>query len=98
MPTKKWAFDVFVIERTAPHSARAVADLRQALDHHIPGGYRLEVIDLREHPEAAIKEQLIVLPAAIRKRPEPQVRLAGSFADEAQVAKAFGLDSLSPPR
>jgi circadian clock protein KaiB len=89
------SFQLFVIDLTAVHTERAIADLRKALDAHLPQGYHLEVVDLREHPERAAEEQLIVLPAVIRKQPEPQVRLTGSFADDARVAQAFGL-SLPP--
>lgn len=90
-----WSFRVFVVERMATHSERAIADLRRALDAHLPEGYQLEVIDLREHPELARKEQLIVLPAAIREHPQPHVRLTGNFSDEARVVATFGLASAS---
>lgn len=86
----EWAFEAFVIDRSAAHSERAIAELRMALDHHLRDRYHLEVIDLREHPERAAPEQLLVLPAVIRRRPQPELRLTGSFADEARIARAFG--------
>lgn len=86
-----WSFRIFVVGRTATHSSRAIKDVRRALDHHIPNGYHFEVVDLQEQPEMAAREQLIVLPSVIRKSPAPEVRLTGSFSDEARVAQAFGL-------
>lgn len=90
-PEATWTFHVFVAGRTNPHSKRAVLNLRNVLDHYLPGGYELEVFDLKEQPELAAKEQLIVIPAVVRKSPDPPVRLTGDFSNESRVVAAFGL-------
>ncbi|MFA5860981.1 MAG: circadian clock KaiB family protein [Candidatus Thermoplasmatota archaeon] len=92
-PEPRWEFQVFVVGRAAPHSQRAVLNLQRILDRHLRGGYDLKVIDLREQPELAAQEQLIVIPAVVRKHPPPSVRLTGDFSDEARVIGAFGLEA-----
>ena len=96
MSSQEWAFQLFVVDQAADHSQRAVADLRRVFDQFLSDAYQLEVIDLRDRPELAAKEQLIVIPAVIRKVPKPEKRLTGSFSDQARVVAAFGLASITP--
>lgn len=86
-----WTFHVFVVGRAAPHSRRAVLNLRRVLDLYLSGRYELEVFDLEEKPELAAKERLIVIPTVVRRHPDPPVRLTGDFSNEPRVVAAFGL-------
>lgn len=91
-PKLAWEFHVFVVGRSAPHSARAILNLRRIFERHLRGRYVLQVIDLRDQPGLAVEEQLIVIPAVVRKRPEPHIRVTGDFSDEARVVGAFGIE------
>lgn len=91
-PEPAWEFHVFVVGRSAPHSARAIHNVRHILERHLRGRYELKVIDLRDEPGLAAREQLIVIPAVVRKRPGPAVRVTGDFSDEAGVVGAFGIE------
>ena len=93
-----WKFRMFIVGRDAPHSEQAIRNLRRVLDRHLAGQYGIDVIDLRDHPELAAQEQLIVIPAVIRQDPKPPVRVTGDFSDEAHLISAFGLkDALDAP-
>jgi circadian clock protein KaiB len=75
-------------------NARAVQALRnveQLCAQHLAGRYSLTVVDVSQHPERAVEEQLVGLPCLLKKRPGLVRRLVGDFADEARVLKALGL-------
>jgi circadian clock protein KaiB len=72
-------------------SLRSEPDLRLALDASLPGGYELEVVDLRARPDLAEADRVIAAPTVIRLAPTPQRRAVGNLADAARVSAALGL-------
>ena len=72
-------------------SLRSEPDLRLALDARLPGGYELEVVDLRARPDLAEADRVFAAPTVIRLAPTPQRRAVGNLADAARVSAALGL-------
>ncbi len=54
------------------------------------GKYKIEVIDIREHPEIAKSEQIIATPTLLKKLPPPLRQLIGDLSDTEKVL--IGLD------
>jgi circadian clock protein KaiB len=75
---------------STPNSLHALQNLRRMLDEHAPGGYRLEVIDIYQHPERAREAQLLAAPTLVKEQPLPVRRLIGNMSDESRVLR--GLD------
>jgi len=71
-------------------SLAALANLQKICDEHLEGRYRIEVIDLLEHPQLARGDQILALPTLVRKLPEPIRKLVGDLHDTERAL--IGLD------
>ena len=76
---------------STPKSTRAVANLREILEAHLPDGYDLQVIDLYQQPELAKKYGLLAAPTALKTEPPPVRRIIGDMSDESRVLAALDL-------
>ena len=79
------------ITGASPNSVRAVANIKEICDKHLPGRYRLEIIDVYQQRDLAQKEQLVALPLLIKTHPLPERRLIGDLSDAGKVLLALGL-------
>ncbi|RYY50715.1 MAG: circadian clock protein KaiB [Chitinophagaceae bacterium] len=84
------------ITGASPNSIKAVQNLKKICEAHIPGRYRLEVIDIYQQPEVASREQVIAVPLLIRLSPAPGKRLIGNMSDTAQVLKGLQIPEKAP--
>jgi len=76
-------------------SLAALANLKTICEEHLQGRYRIEVIDLLEHPQLARGDQILALPTLVRKLPEPIRKLVGDLSNTERAL--VGLD-LRPAR
>lgn len=83
------------ITGATPRSCRAVANLRVFCEENLDGHYKLEVIDIYQHPNVAREEQIIAAPTLIKKHPLPRKVMVGDLANQAMVRKCLGM--ISPP-
>lgn len=77
---KKWELRLYVAGQT-PKSVAAFANLKKICEEYLAGEYRIEVIDLMEHPELARTEQIVAIPTLVRKLPEPMRKIIGDLSD-----------------
>lgn len=75
---------------TTPRSARAIQNIRAICEEKLQGRYDLEVIDIYQHPEQALPEQIVVAPTLVKKLPMPVRRLIGDLSNQERVLA--GLD------
>jgi circadian clock protein KaiB len=64
-----------------PRSNRALLNLHAVCQAYLVERFRLEVIDIYEDPERAKSEQIVAIPALIKKHPPPEQRLIGDLSD-----------------
>jgi len=64
-----------------PKSLQAFANLKKICNEHLSGRYRIEVIDLLEHPQLARGDQILAIPTLVRKLPEPLRKIIGDLSD-----------------
>ena len=86
-----WTLRLYVAGQS-PRSLRALANLQRLCAEALDARYRLEVIDLYQQPELAMSEQLVALPALIKRLPEPLRSMVGDMSDTERVL--VGLDLL----
>jgi circadian clock protein KaiB len=79
------------ITGTTPLSARAVVNIRRICEEHLQGRYDLEVIDIREHPELAAREQLVAAPTLVKVEPPPVRRFVGDMSETDRILRRLGL-------
>lgn len=86
-----WTLRLYVAGQS-PRSLRALANLQRLCAEELDARYRLEVIDLYQQPELAMSEQLVALPALIKRLPEPLRSIVGDMSNAERVL--VGLDLL----
>lgn len=71
-------------------SSRAVSNLKAICEEYLEGRYDLEVIDIYQHPQRAVDDQVIAAPTLVKQLPAPLRRLIGDLTDTDRVM--IGLD------
>lgn len=66
-------------------SIAALANLRRLCEQHLAGQYRIEIIDLLEHPDQAQRDQILAIPTLVRRLPEPIKRIIGDLSNSERV-------------
>ncbi len=59
-------------------------------EEHLPGKYRIEVLDLVEHPQLAQGDQILAIPTLVRRLPAPMRKIIGDLSNTDRVL--VGLD------
>jgi circadian clock protein KaiB len=73
------------------NSVRAITNIKNICEKHLPGKYSLEIIDIYQQKEVAEHNQIIALPLLIKTQPLPQRRLIGDMSDTDKVLRGLGL-------
>ena len=60
---------------------RAIENLRLTCEEHMPGRYRIEVVDLLENPRLAADDQILAVPTVVRRLPAPIRKIVGDLSD-----------------
>ncbi len=76
-------------------STEAFSTIKALCEERLQGRYELEVIDIYQHPQLAIDEQIIAVPTLVKKLPAPLRRLVGDLSNEDRVL--LGLDLRRKP-
>ena len=84
--TKEYVFLLFVSANSIL-SIRAIKNCRAILEERLKDRYSLEVIDIYEHPDRVIQEQIITTPILIKKHPLPEIKITGDLNQAAKVIK-----------
>src|SRR3954449_3958694 len=77
-----------------PKSIRAFANLKVLCEEHLKGRYRIEVIDLLQHPEMARGDQIVAIPTLVLKLPQPVRKIIGDLSDTDRVLVGLALQPL----
>jgi len=85
----EWDLRLYVAGMTV-RAVAAVENLRRICDEHLPGKYRIEVIDLLKNPQLARGDQIIAVPTLVRKLPTPVRKIIGDLSNTTKVL--VGLD------
>jgi circadian clock protein KaiB len=75
----------------SPNSTRAITNLQQILEEHLPGRYSLSVTDVRQETSVASQEQIIALPLLIKETPAPRRKLIGDMSNVQKVLDGLGI-------
>ena len=76
-----------------PKSIAALANLRRVCEEHIPGRYRIEVIDLVEQPARARTDQIVAIPTLVRRLPAPLRKVIGDLSNVERVLVGLQIHS-----
>ncbi len=80
LSAKLWQLRLYVMDET-PKSQTALANLKKICEAHLPGRYRIKVIDLLKHPQLAKGDQILAIPTVVRRLPAPVRTVIGNLSD-----------------
>ena len=75
-----WDLRLYVAGKTAK-SVAAFENLSRLCEEHLPGKYRIEVVDLLVHPQLAQGDQIVAIPTLVRKLPSPIRKVIGDLSN-----------------
>ena len=84
-----WQLRLYVAGQT-PKSVTAFANLKQLCEEYMPNQYRIEIVDLLQHPELAQQDQIFAIPTLVRRLPRPIRQIIGDLSNHEKVI--LGLD------
>jgi|SRR5918992_893218 circadian clock protein KaiB len=84
-----WVLRLYVAGQT-PKSVTALANLKKICAEHLGDKYRIELIDLLEHPQLARGDQILAIPTLVRNLPVPVRKIIGDLSNTERVL--VGLD------
>lgn len=87
---EKWVLLLYVAGMT-PEASRALSNLEAICKEHLSGRYSVEVIDLKERPDAASADQIYAVPTLVRIIPTPMRRIVGDLSDKDKVMRGLDL-------
>jgi circadian clock protein KaiB len=87
--SEDWDLRLYVAGKT-DRSVAAFANLQKICEEHMPGQYRIEVIDLLKNPQLAKGDQILAVPTLVRKLPKPVRKIIGDLSNTERVL--VGLD------
>jgi len=87
--SEQWQLRLYVAGQT-PKSVTAFANLKKLCEEHLQGQYRIEIIDLLQHPELAKRDQILAIPTLVRQLPQPIRQIIGDLSNQEKVL--LGLD------
>lgn len=79
-PNDVWDLRLYIAGQTAKSKA-AFENLKKICEEHLPGKYRIEVIDLVEQPQLAKGDQIVAIPTLVRKLPNPMRKIIGDLSN-----------------
>ena len=85
----KYELRLYVAGQTVK-SLNAFANLMKICETHLPGKFRIEVIDLLKNPQLAAGDQILAIPTLVRKLPTPIKKIIGDMSNTLRVL--VGLD------
>jgi circadian clock protein KaiB len=75
----------------APNSVMAIANLEAICRRHLKDGYKLEIVDVCEHPLRALADGILVTPSLTKVSPVPPSNVIGNLSDTRAVLAALGI-------
>src|SRR5207247_5584168 len=70
---------------TSPRTQLAISNLNRICEQELQGQYKLEIIDVLEHPQVAEDDRILATPTLIKQLPPPLRRVIGDLSDKDKV-------------
>ena len=92
-----WELRLYVAGKTG-RSLAAIANLKKLCEEHLPGQYRIEIVDLLVHPQLAQGDQVVAIPTLVRKLPPPLRKVIGDLSNTERALVGLQLRPTEPGR
>ncbi len=75
-----------------PHCMLAIKNINDICRTYLNDAAAVEIIDINQHPEAAVQAQIIAAPTLIKFQPGPERRLIGDLSNTNKVLAVLGIN------
>lgn len=79
------------VAKGEPNSRMTVEFLRRFLGEHLPDSCELQIIDVTEDFEEALRENVLVAPTLIIYEPPPPVKIVGAITEPQRLWSILGI-------
>lgn len=86
----QWSLRLYIAGQT-PRSLAAIANLRKFCTEHLDERYTIEIIDLKQDPKLARRDDIVAIPTLVRKLPVPVRKIIGDLSSTERVLVGFDL-------
>ena len=76
-----WRLRLYVADGS-PKSHAALHNLQRLCEQHLPGRYKIEIVDLRGNPALARIDQIVAVPTLVRRLPAPIRKIVGDLSSD----------------
>ena len=90
----QYVLKLYVTDIT-PSTEQVIEKIRSLCDEELSGEYKLEVVNVREHPQLAEDERILATPTLIKELPPPLRRVIGDLSDREKLLLGLDLRSRS---
>jgi circadian clock protein KaiB len=84
-------FRLYVAGNT-PNSVQAKANLGTLCRLHLPGRYKIELVDVNRDPKRALTEGIFMTPSLVKLAPSPVRMIVGTLSHSASLLEALGMN------
>ena len=75
----------------SPNSVLAKSNLSSLCRMHLPGQYRIEVVDLQREPNRGLVDGIYMTPCLLKLAPSPVRMIVGTLSRSASVLEGLGI-------
>lgn len=76
---------VLYVAGETPKSLAAIRNLEKICSEHLADKYKVEVIDLKKHPQLAREHGIVAIPTLVKELPVPIRKIIGDLSDTQKV-------------
>jgi circadian clock protein KaiB len=90
MTAEAYKFRLYVAGRAA-NSLKAIANLTELCETHLPGRHEIEIVDICVDPGRALAEEIYMTPTLVTVSPYPGRRIVGTLINTEPILQILGL-------
>jgi circadian clock protein KaiB len=87
-PNAQYRFTLYVVG-TTPRTSRAIVNLRELFETHLANRYLMNIIDIAQNPQVAVRQQVVAVPMLVREEPLPARRFVGDMSDTNRLLRGL---------
>lgn len=81
------------VSGATPRSTEAITKIKDICEEYLPGHYDLEVIDIYQQPQLAVREQILAAPTLVKESPGRLRKMIGDLSNKHLILQRLGVRS-----
>jgi circadian clock protein KaiB len=90
-PAEKWVLKLYVAGKGEKTEKTSLL-LKRICHDYLGGQCEIEIIDIKENPQIAVRDNIMATPCLSKIEPEPAKRIIGELTDRKKLLKGLDID------